>query len=151
MAGWSFLRKWRCDDRGFAHARYTTAFIQTHHGDPAIALTHLAKTEALSPFDPFLASFQITRAMALARLGQMDQAAHWARRAAAGRNAYPQMLGNAAIVLAAAGEVAEARRLVALLRQSQPGYDRATLLRTFYAPSPEMAALIRDAGSLIGL
>ncbi len=135
----------------FAHAHYMVGFIQAQHGDPQGAFEPLAKAEALSPFDPFLASVQMTRAMAGFRLGDIDQAAHWARRAAQHQNAYSQLLCNAALILSAAGHPEEARDIVTKIRRLQPDYDVSILFRALYGLPEEVLTLFRREARNIGL
>ncbi len=136
---------------GFAHAHYMIGFIEAHHGDPQRALDQMAKTEALSPFDPFLASVQITRAVALLRLGDIETAAIWARKASHHSNAYSQLLGNAALILAAAGQRDEARGIVATVHKSQPQYRLSTMFRSIYSMPDDVQAIYRRSAADINL
>ena len=107
--------------------------------------------EALSPFDPFLASVQITRAMALLQLGRVDEAGDWASRAARHGTAYAQLRCHAAVVLAVAERDGEARQMLAALRQAFPGYSGQTLRRSLYGFSETMVATLQTAARRIGL
>ena len=60
------------------------------------------------PFDPMLFGMLGSRAMALIRLGRMEEAAEWALRAAARPNAHAHILAIAAHCLALAGRPREA-------------------------------------------
>jgi DNA-binding winged helix-turn-helix (wHTH) protein/TolB-like protein/tetratricopeptide (TPR) repeat protein len=135
----------------FAHAHYMVGFIEAQHGDPKAAMEPLTKAEMLSPFDPFLASVQMTRAMARFRLGDTDQAALWARRAAQHQNAYSQLLCNAALILAAAGHRDEARGIVTKIRGLQPDYDASILFRALYGLPQDLLTLFRREARNIGL
>jgi DNA-binding winged helix-turn-helix (wHTH) protein/Tfp pilus assembly protein PilF len=135
----------------FAHAHYMVGFIEAQHGDPKAAMEPLTKAEMLSPFDPFLASVQMTRAVADFRLGHIDQAALWARKAARHQNAYSQLLCNAALILAAAGHRDEARDIVTKIRGLQPGYDVSILFRALYGLPEGVLTLFRWEARNIGL
>ncbi len=136
---------------GFAHAQYMIGFVETHGGDARRGLGQMDLVLSLSPFDPFLASVQITRAIALVRLGQVDEAAVWARDAARQPNAYAGLLAPAALILASAGRIPEARQIVAVLRQVMPSYNPAQLYQSIYRMSGDVAALFRKTAVLIDL
>lgn len=136
---------------GFAHAHYMIGFIEAHHGNPARALDQMNRTEALSPFDPFLPSIQITRAVAFFRLGQMDDAALWARKAARHSTVYNQLLFHAALILFGSGHEAEARQIVAAIRALDPNYTAKELFATFYGLHGDLLATYQRAASHLGL
>jgi TolB-like protein len=138
---------------GFALGHYMVGFVETHCGDPGRGLAGMDHVLSLSPFDPFLASIQITKAIALVRLGRMETATETARQAARQPNAhaYPMLLAPAALILASAGHVDEARRIVGKLRETSPGFGAAEVNRSLYRMSDEVAALFRSAAPLLGL
>jgi TolB-like protein/Flp pilus assembly protein TadD len=128
----------------FPHAHYMAGFIEAHQGDAARALDHLDRSESLSPFDPFLASIQITRAMALTRQGNMDAAAIWASRAAGQPNVYGQLQCNAALILAATGHVTKARGIMAQVRLREPAYRPQNLFTAIPGMTQEMRSLLQQ-------
>ena len=90
------------------------------------------------------------RAMAHVRLGQFDEAAEWALKAAARPNAHPTITAIAAHCLALAGRVEEARALAAVIHKALPHYGIEDFLATFrFDPGAE--ALFRQGARLIGL
>ena len=127
----------------FPHAHYMAGFIEAHQGDAARALEHLDRSESLSPFDPFLASIQITKAVALTRQGNMDAAAVWASRAAQQPNAYGQLRCNAALILAATGHMTEARGIMAQVRLREPTYRPQSLFTAIPAMTQDMRCLLK--------
>lgn len=124
----------------FPNAHYMLGFIECYNGDPEVALKHLAISEEQSPFDPFLASVQLTRATAYLRTGDLERAAYWAERSMAHRTAYSQMQYHAALVLTASGRRASGQAALAALANSDPGYDGSRYFASFY----EMRADIQD-------
>src|SRR5262249_52481957 len=72
----------------FALGHYALAFVQSQSGDPQAAIGSSDHSRHLSPFDPLLFGMLGARAMAHVRLGQFDQAAEWAVKAAARPNAH---------------------------------------------------------------
>jgi tetratricopeptide (TPR) repeat protein len=129
----------------FPNAHYMLGFLECHAGDPALALESLGRSETISPFDPFLPSIQITRAVAHLRLGNVDGAADWAAQAAAHRLAYGHMLAHAALILQLAGRVEEAKATSARLFQRERGYDPNGLFETFYTMPDEVERMFRKA------
>ena len=83
------------------------------------------------------------RAMALVRLGQFDEAADWALKAAARPNAHAHILAIAAYCLALAGRQGEARAHMATIRERLPGYRVEDFL-TAMQFAPEGAELFRE-------
>jgi TolB-like protein len=129
----------------FPNAHYMLGFIECYNGDARRALDHLATSERQSPFDPFLASIQLTRATALLRLGESDAAVHWAGLASRHRTTYGQMLYHAALVMEAAGARNAARRVMAELSVREPTYDTSRYFRSLYALPNDIGADFRKA------
>lgn len=135
----------------YVHAQYMIGFVEAHAGDAARALAQMDLVLSLSPFDPFLSSVQITRAIAMVRLGEVEGAAIWARDAARQPTAYPTLLAPAALILAEAGRIEEARQVRAMIRQRAPAYGMEDLTRSLCRTSEEMAALMHRNARSIGL
>ena len=72
-----------------------------------------------------------TRAMSLVRLGEFEEAAAWAIKAAARPNAFPHIHAIAAYTLALAGSLDQARSHAAVLRSMAPRYDLAEFFTAF--------------------
>jgi DNA-binding SARP family transcriptional activator len=132
----------------FALAHYTLAFVQSQNGDPRAAIGYADHSRHLSPFDPLLFGMLASRAMALVRLEQFDEAAEWAVKAAARPNAHAHIRAIAAYSLALAGRLADARDHMAAIRRTIPGYGVADFL-TAMQMAPEGAALFRKAAKRI--
>jgi TolB-like protein/DNA-binding winged helix-turn-helix (wHTH) protein len=134
----------------FAQGHYALAFVHCQSGDPIAAISSADCARQLSPFDPMLFATLASRAMALARLGRVEEAADWALIAAARPNAHAQILAVAAYCLALAGRSDEASAHLAAIRRTLPDYDIDTFLRTFqFDPEDEM--LFRAAAKRIVL
>jgi len=89
-----------------------------------------------------------SRAMALVRLGQFEEAADWGAKAAARPNAHAHVQAIAAYCLALAGRLDDARALMATIHQTLPGYGVDHFL-TAMQFAPEGAALFRQAAKRI--
>jgi DNA-binding SARP family transcriptional activator len=132
----------------FAMGHYSLAFIHSQAGDPSAAISSSDYARQLSPFDPLLFGMLASRAIALMRLGQFDEAAQWAVKAAGRANAHPLILGIAAYCLALADSVDEARAYVATIRKSRPNYGVADFLGAFRFDA-DGAGLIREGANRI--
>jgi hypothetical protein len=91
-----------------------------------------------------------TRALGLARLGQHDEAAEWAIKAAARPNAHQHIMAIAALTLGLAGRLDEAEAYKAKIRETVTSYSMADFLAAFRY-SPDVATLFRNAGQRIGI
>ena len=134
----------------FALGHYNLSFVRSVVGDPHVAIADADYSRQLSPFDPMLFGMLATRAMALVRLGEFEEAAAWAVKAAARPNAFPHIHAIAAYTLALAGSLDHARSHAAVLRKAAPRYD----LTEFFAAFPFDAtgeALFRRGAKCIGM
>lgn len=132
----------------FAQGHYTLAFVHSQAGDPDTAIVSADHSRHLSPFDPLLFGMLGTRAMALVRLGQFDEAADWGVKAAARPNAHAQILAIAAYTLALAGRIDEARSYLATIHAMLPRYGVDDFL-TAMQLTPEGEQLFREAARRI--
>ena len=106
----------------FALGHYALSFVHSQSGDPQAAIGASDHSRHLSPFDPLLFGMLGARAMAHVRLGQFDEAAEWALKAAARPNAHVIILSIAAHCLALAGRLDEAETFAAAIRKTLPDY-----------------------------
>ncbi|MFN3656525.1 MAG: BTAD domain-containing putative transcriptional regulator [Pseudolabrys sp.] len=134
----------------FALGHYTLGFMHAQQGDPRAAIDYTDQSRHLSPFDPLLFGMLGARAMAMARLGQYDEAAEWAIKAAARPNAHAHIFAIAAYCLALAGRQEDARGYFASIRRALPNY-RVDDFLTAMQFAPDHAALIRAAAKHNGL
>jgi len=134
----------------FATAHYTLAFVHAQSGDANAAISFSDHSRQLSPFDPLLFAMLGTRALGLMRLGQHDEAAEWAIKAAARPNAHQHIMAIAALTLGLAGRLDEAEAYKAKIRERVSNYAMADFLAAFRY-SPEVAALFKNAGERIGI
>ena len=134
----------------FALGHYTLAFVNSQMGDPKVAISSSDYSRRLSPFDPLLFGMLGARAMALVRLGRLEEAADWAVKAASRPNAHPHILAIAAFSLALSGSLDEARKWATALRRAHPGYGIADFLGAFRF-DPHGAALFRKGAKRLGM
>lgn len=132
----------------FAQAHYTLAFVHSQAGDPAMAIASADHSRRLSPFDPMLFAIFASRAMALVRLGKMNEAADWAVNAASRPNAHAQILAIAAYALALADRQIEAQAHLTQIRASLPAYGIEDFL-TAMRLEPTAERLFRQAAALL--
>jgi DNA-binding SARP family transcriptional activator/TolB-like protein/Flp pilus assembly protein TadD len=132
----------------FALGYYTLAFVHSQSGDPQAAIRTADYSRHLSPFDPLLFGMLATRAMALIRLGQFDEAAEWAVKAATRPNAHAHIQAIAAYCLALANRRDEARSYIASIHRKLPHYDVDDLLAAFRF-GPDGIALFRKGAQAL--
>jgi TolB-like protein/Tfp pilus assembly protein PilF len=134
----------------YALAYYCLAFIQAQSGDPEAAIVAADRSQELSPFDPLLFGMLASRAMALIRLGRLDEAADWAVKAARRPNAHAHILAIAALALSLAGRIEEARLQVQSIRLRYAGYNLGNFFSAFHI-LPANKNVYQDGAKLIGL
>lgn len=134
----------------FALGHYALSFVHSQSGDPKAAINSSDHSRHLSPFDPLLFGMLGARAMSHVRLGQFDEAAQWALKAAARPNAHAIILAIAAHCLALAGRLEEARGFAAAIRRTLPDYRADDFIGTFRF-EPDAEALFRQGARRIGL
>jgi len=134
----------------FALGHYNLSFVRSIVGDPHAAIVSADHSRHLSPCDPMLFGMLATRAVALVRLGQFEEAAGWAVKAATRPNAFPHIHAIAACTLALAGSLDQARSYAAAARRAAPRYSFAEFLTTF--PFDQKGeALFREGARRIGM
>jgi DNA-binding SARP family transcriptional activator len=134
----------------FALGHYTLAFVHSQAGDPDAAITSSDHSRHLSPFDPLLFGMLGARAMALVRLGRFEEAADWGVKAAARPNAHAHILAIAALSLALAGRLDEARLHLGLIHKKTPGYRVEDFL-TAMQFEPRGESLFREGAKRINM
>jgi DNA-binding winged helix-turn-helix (wHTH) protein/TolB-like protein/tetratricopeptide (TPR) repeat protein len=113
----------------FADGYAEIGFYEALYGDPDKALASLARTEVLNPFSPFNDSVNIDRALAHLQKNNLEQAAICALAAINRRESYPQMQLTGAVMLAAAGRLHEACRIVETFRHRKEDYDAMKIFK----------------------
>ncbi|RDJ06769.1 transcriptional regulator [Rhizobium grahamii] len=134
----------------FAIAHYSLAFVQSQSGDPRAAVVAADHSRALSPFDPLLFGMLASRALALVRLGSIEEAADWGIKAAARPNAHAHILAIATLCLSIAGRLSEAKAYLAMLHVRYPAYRLDDFMSAFHFPSADQL-LFRQGAKRIGL
>lgn len=134
----------------FALGHYSLAFVHSQSGDPAKAIVASDYSRELSPFDPLLFGMLASRAMALVRLDRFDEAANWGVKAALRPNAHAHIVAIAAMTLALAGRIGEARAHLAAIRKRMPNYQLGDFFQAFHL-EPEAQAKFRAGAKYIEL
>jgi DNA-binding SARP family transcriptional activator len=134
----------------FALGHYTLGFVNCQSGDAEAAIGSSDHSRHLSPFDPLLFGMLAVRAIALVRLGQPEEAADWAVKAAARPNAHVHILAIAACCLAMAGRVDDASGFLASIRKAVPSYRVDDFLAAFRLTA-DAEALFREGARRVGL
>lgn len=115
----------------FALGHYTVGFVQSQSGDPRMAIESTNYSLQLSPFDPLQFAMLASRALGHVRMGELEEATHWAVKATARPNAHAHILAIAAECLSLAGRRDEAGEFVARIRGHLPSYGVENFLRSF--------------------
>jgi DNA-binding SARP family transcriptional activator/TolB-like protein len=107
----------------YAFAHYSLAFVQCQTGDPGRAIDAADIAAQLSPLDPMMFGTHRVRTFALLRLGKVQEAADCARLV--GRHAGDHVHAHAvaALTLAAAGRLEEARAARRYISALRPEYN----------------------------
>jgi tetratricopeptide (TPR) repeat protein len=134
----------------FAVGHYTLAFVHSQSGDANAAVRAADHSRQLSPFDPLLFAMLATRALALMRLGQLEEAANWALSGASRPNAHVHVQAIAVHCLAAADRVDEARTLMGQIHRAHPGYGVRDFLTAFRL-APDGEDIVRRAAKAVGM
>jgi DNA-binding SARP family transcriptional activator/tetratricopeptide (TPR) repeat protein len=134
----------------FALGHYTLGFVQGQARDARKALASTDYSHRLSPFDPLQFAMFAARAIALVRLGNFEEAAHWGVRGAVRPNSHVHTRAIAANCLAAAGRLDEARQFVDTIHKTHPRYTIEDFLGSFRF-APDTAALFRRHALQVGL
>ncbi|QRM31994.1 transcriptional regulator [Microvirga sp. VF16] len=134
----------------FAQGHYTLAFVHSQVGNPGTAIAASDQSRRLSPFDPMLFGMLGARAMALVRQRNFEEAARWSVDAATRPNAHAHILAIAALSLALAGRIDQAREYLTAIHRTLPRYgvrDFLTAMR--FAREDEV--LFQEAARRIGM
>lgn len=134
----------------FALGHYTLAFVHSQAGDPHAAISFSDHSRQLSPYDPLLFGMLASRAIALVRLGRLDEAADWSVKAAARPNAHALIQSIAAFCLALAGRLDEARVHLAAIHKTLPHYRIDDFLAAFKL-TPDGETMFREAARRLGI
>jgi tetratricopeptide (TPR) repeat protein len=129
----------------FALGHYSLAFVQSQSGDPLAAIAAADLSRDLSPFDALLFGMLASRSLALIRLRRFDEAADWGVRAALRPNAHAHIQAIAALSLALARRIDEARMHVAAIHGSTPHYRFDDFLRAFHIDPQDQATFLQGA------
>jgi TolB-like protein/tetratricopeptide (TPR) repeat protein len=126
----------------FALGHYTLGFFHCQVGDPRAAIAAVQHSRRLSPFDPLLFAMHASRAVSHVRLGELQEAAEWASKAAGRPNAHAHVLAVAAACLVLAGRRDDALRVASRIHERLPGYGTADFLRAYRFDADTQRTLI---------
>jgi TolB-like protein/Tfp pilus assembly protein PilF len=115
----------------YAQGLYACAWTETLAGHGDAARTHVDLAMRLSPLDPLFYGMLGTRAFAHMALGEHDEAAQWAERAARAPGAHVLIAMIAVAAHAAAGDDARAGAWAVNVRARHPTLTRADFFRSF--------------------
>lgn len=101
-------------------------------GQHEVAIEQIGRALRLSPLDPRISSFEGMMAQALLMLERYDEASRWATKALSRQSNWMPALRASAAANGLAGNIDEARRMVARIRQ----HDPQMRLSSFEAFSP---------------
>ena len=106
----------------YAFAHYSLAFVQCQTGDPGQAIDAADIANQLSPLDPMMFGTNRVRTFALLRLGRIEEAAETARLVGKHAGDHFHAHAVAALTLAAAGRIEEARAARQHITALRPHY-----------------------------
>jgi DNA-binding SARP family transcriptional activator/TolB-like protein len=107
----------------YAFAHYTLAFVQAQTGDPARAIDAADVAFHLSPLDPMMFGTHRVRTFALLRLGKVQEAADRAKLVGQNAGDHVHAHAVAALTLAAAGRIEDARAERRRISELRPDYS----------------------------
>jgi adenylate cyclase len=118
--GVAFLDRALVLNPNLAAAWYVSAWLRVYLGAPHEAIERFANAMRLSPLDPFIFRMHAGIAYAHFFAGNYDEASNWAKRAARARPKWLTAVRGAAASHALAGQLDEARRFMARMREIDP-------------------------------
>jgi TolB-like protein len=107
----------------YAFAHYSLAFVQCQTGDPGNAIDAADVAARLSPLDPMMFGTHRVRTFALLRLGRVQEAADRAKLVGQNAGDHVHAHAVAALTLAAAGRLDEARAERRRISDLRPDYS----------------------------
>jgi DNA-binding SARP family transcriptional activator/TolB-like protein len=134
----------------FALGHYTLGFVHAQSGDPNAGIAAADYSRSLSPFDPLQFGMLGSRALSHLRLGEREEAAEWAVKAARRPNAHVHILTIAAATSALARRGDRGKELVLRIRGQLPAYTMEDFLRAFRFDR-DGESLFRAAAKQLGL
>jgi len=133
----------------YAHARYSTGWVEAHLGSTDASQRNITAALALSPLDPFVYGMLGVRALSHLTLDENAQAAHWAERAANSPGAHPLIEMIAAAAHGLNGDETRAQVWGASVRARAGYLNRTDFHRAF--PFRDAPTKERISGMLIRL
>ena len=103
-----------------AMAWRSSGWARISHGEPDLAIEHLARGMRLSPFDPMIPGSQLATAFAHFFTGRYDEASFWATKAQRADPHLPAAQSVLAASNAMAGRLEQARTVMAALCERLP-------------------------------
>ncbi|MEZ5934788.1 MAG: transcriptional regulator [Alphaproteobacteria bacterium] len=134
----------------FALGYYGLGFFHAQSRNPKAAIHWTDHAYLLSPCDPLLFGMFANYAIANLRLNRIDAACDWALKAAGRPNAHAHTRAIAALCLATADRLDEARDFTDLIHQTQRDYGIDDFIAAFRF-APDAIALFKQAAQCIGI
>lgn len=129
----------------YAQGIYARAWTETLAGEAQDGRAHVDLAMRLSPLDPLYYGMLGTRAFAHLVLGENDQAARWAERAARAPGAHVLIAMIATAMHSIAGDEAVSAAWGANVRERNPALRRADFFRSFPMKSAAARGLLEAA------
>ncbi len=120
----------------YAQAKYSRAWAEALLGSATVSQSNVDEALALSPLDPLLYGMLGVRAFSHIVLGEPDQAAEWAERAARSPGAHALIEMIAVLAYGLNGDDARAKTWAQSARARVPDLTEAAFLRAFPVRDP---------------
>jgi tetratricopeptide (TPR) repeat protein len=150
-AGTTFVDRALVLNPNLAGAWYASGWIRVWRGEPDIAIDHFAHGMRLSPLDPNLIGMQGGTAFAHFIAGRYDDASTWAQKGLWQQANYQTLLIIAPASHALGGRLAEARQVLAHLRELNPELRVSNIKDWAPFSRPEDLARLEDGLRKAGL
>jgi adenylate cyclase len=105
-----------------------SGWVRAILGEPDTAVEHTARAMRLSPVDPSMFIWETVTALGHVCAGRYDEAAFWAEQALRDEPNFTSAMRMGAVSYVLAGRMAEAQRMMARLRQTDPGLRVSNLV-----------------------
>ena len=150
-AGALFIDRALVLNPNLAYAWYSSGWLRIWIGEPEVAIQHLDRFMRMSPLDPIMARAHAAIAFAHVFTGRCDDAVRYAEQALSEQPRSHQSLRAAATSYALAGRIEQARKVMARLREIDPGLRIADLRYVTPLQRPEDLAKYAEGMRLAGL
>ena len=130
----------------YSHSLLSVVLCNGEQGEDS-----MARAMTLSPIDPASSLMAATRGFHHYLMGNDEEAVLWAKRALPTAGGHPFTLAAVAIVKSSAGKEADAKRVVADLREANPAFRQRDFFRRFDFVNSAIQYDARDSLTRLGL